>query len=1105
MRPIALLCLLAACSGGDDGKTETVTRTETNTVTVPVPHTNTVTNTNTVTTTQTVTTTVTAPADAYPTVDAGDDLVADAGTLVQLGGSASDAEGAVTTLWSQRSGPTVTLSDATAPDATFTAPAEGTLILALEATDSAGQTTTDVVVVDVVPAPDDPPQVDAGPDQRVDEGTLVQLDALADDTEGAVTVAWAQRAGPMVLLDDPTALAPTFTAPTTTEVTAVVLELEATDDQGQTARDTVLITVDPVNLAPTVTVADTSVVAGTSVQLVAAAADADGLVTALAWEQTFGDIVVLSGADTDTLSFTAPASPGLLQFEVTVTDDEGGQGTARVQVEVTADPLVNLRPEVDAGADQTVDDNSTATLTGTATDPDGSIVSTTWVQLAGPEVALADPSALVTTFTAPDVVCSDALVFELTAVDDQGASRSDTVTLVVDGMNDAPVWNGDVLDFELDDGGLASDGEFEWGVPTSGPDASVSGSRVWASDLDGNYDANGDSSLCLPPLDTAGIVDPVLVFQAWADLASGDTLSIEVLDPTIGWTPIEVLRPLGTASLGWSDLGDGASVDGGSDYAGAAVELPPSPNPLRLRLRLQSNNLYQAAGLYLDDLVVVGEATDLDGDGLPGIFAEYDTYGLDPYDADVDDDGHSDGYELAFGSLPVDPADHPGSRVLALGEILDFELEDDGFVAEGDWERGAPSNGPAAAASGAQVWATDLDGNYEYDNRSYLYLPPVDLTAAVEPTLAFQAWADIASGEAFGVEAYDPTLPGWVRLLPTNEGLTVRNDAADGIGVVFTSTYADYRTLTYPLDAWVGEPRVALRMSVLSNNIYVGPGIYIDRVGVHEEGSDPDGDGLTGLRDEWTDHATDPLETDSDGDGHDDGAEIAAGTWALNAADYPGGPLWLPGTLVDFEVDDGGLVTPGVEWQWGSPTDGALAFSGARVWATQLGSNHSYSVDESLYLPPIDLTGAIAPVLLARVAGAVNNDELVIETWADGVGWTDAAPLPAYNATDGYQDLAGVASDYAAIAVDLSPDLGRVAHLRFRFSADNIYVDDGFTLDDLRVVEDGDDLDGDGLPSALEEILVHGTEPDRADSDLDGVDDGAEVLAGTDPTDPLSF
>ena len=91
----------------------------------------------------------------------------------------------------------------------------------------------------------------------------------------------------------------------------------------------------------------------------------------------------------------------------------------------------NSSPAVEAGTAQNVVAGSTVSLTGTATDSDGTIASTIWRQSDGDAVALTDAATLLATFTAPSVTTNTTLTFALDATDDAGASSSDTTTVTI--------------------------------------------------------------------------------------------------------------------------------------------------------------------------------------------------------------------------------------------------------------------------------------------------------------------------------------------------------------------------------------------------------------------------------------------------------------------------------------------------------------------------------------------------------------------------------------------------------------------------------------------------------------------------------------------------
>jgi lysophospholipase L1-like esterase len=196
-----------------------------------------------------------------PLADAGVDQSVNEKTLVTLDGSGSfDPDGAsLSYLWEQvpqvPPGTSVTLSDRTDENPTFTAPEVGLsgerLEFKLTVTDADGFQNSDTVLVDI----NDvllPPVADAGGDQTVTPGSTVTLNGSNSyDPDGTITsVQWEQVSGAtQVSLTNPTGLTTNFTAPMAAgEVLGFKLRLS--DDNNFVSEDTatVTITTTPVDL-----------------------------------------------------------------------------------------------------------------------------------------------------------------------------------------------------------------------------------------------------------------------------------------------------------------------------------------------------------------------------------------------------------------------------------------------------------------------------------------------------------------------------------------------------------------------------------------------------------------------------------------------------------------------------------------------------------------------------------------------------------------------------------------------------------------------------------------------------------------------------------------
>lgn len=172
-----------------------------------------------------------------------------------------------------------------------------------------------------------------------------------------------------------------------------------------------------------------------------ASSDPDGDLLTFNWTQLGGPSVSLSDPMAEKLVFTAPSveiGGATLTFQLTVSDGEfSSAATTNVTVK-----NVNHPPLANAGADVTVAEGVLVTLDGSASfDPDGDQLSFDWVQTGGRSVSLSSASDAQPTFVAPAVGSSgETLTFTLT-VSDGIDSDSDTVDVVIESVNHAPIAN----------------------------------------------------------------------------------------------------------------------------------------------------------------------------------------------------------------------------------------------------------------------------------------------------------------------------------------------------------------------------------------------------------------------------------------------------------------------------------------------------------------------------------------------------------------------------------------------------------------------------------------------------------------------------------------
>jgi dienelactone hydrolase len=266
-------------------------------------------------------------------------------------------------------------------------------------------------------------------------GNSVVITAAAADTDGTIaSYSWKQIAGTACTIANGNTASASLSnlAPGKS-----VFMVTATDNGGATDTDYVQVTVGGTGTAPLANAgADATLTLPTSTtSITGLGTDADGTISSYNWTFVSGPKTpVLTNASTARVTASDMTIAGNYVLKLEVKDNQGNTGTDHVTVIVnntTTITSTNIKPIANAGSDITVyHPTTTATVTGTGTDADGTIVAYKWTQVSGPKASTLT-NADQPIVSVSGLTMAGTYILKLNVTDDKGIAVLDKMVITV--------------------------------------------------------------------------------------------------------------------------------------------------------------------------------------------------------------------------------------------------------------------------------------------------------------------------------------------------------------------------------------------------------------------------------------------------------------------------------------------------------------------------------------------------------------------------------------------------------------------------------------------------------------------------------------------------